>query len=189
MSEVNRVMKYPRRFVEAQAESLARSEWEAEGLPIDPVAVAKRAYNAQVVIVSLPDEVSAMLLGTSSAPIIAVSDIDPVNRQRFSIAHEIGHIVHQALQHQGDGGDISYELVEFRNPKSSEGEDPAEIFANQFAAALLMPSELVRAFAASDALEALAVRFGVSTLAMQNRLLNLHIQLPEETAESAAEAF
>ena len=74
----------------------------------------------------------------------------------------------------------------FRDEKSSQGFDRAEIQANQFAAELLMPERFVRALTnnsdvadakADDAavrqLKVWARRFGVSAQAMSLRIANL----------------
>ncbi len=80
--------------------------------------------------------------------------------------------------------------VLFRDDKSSLGEDPQEIQANQYAAALLMPSDFIRVVGRRlveknpdlpvDALVSLlADRFEVSTTAMRYRLVTLGIMEPD----------
>jgi Zn-dependent peptidase ImmA (M78 family) len=80
--------------------------------------------------------------------------------------------------------------VFFRDSKASRGEDSKEIEANQFAAALLMPSQIIgtslTALAGSPkrltidtAVSELAARFGVSTQAMRFRLVTLGFIEPE----------
>lgn len=105
-------------------------------------------------------------------------DDSPV-RQRFTIAHEIAH---HSLGHQFESGehvlvDKGYYISE-RGPRASDGVDPKEIEANQFAGSLLMPSRLIREKVAelggsplldSDVTE-LARAFGVSEHAMTIRL-------------------
>lgn len=89
------------------------------------------------------------------------------DRQRFTMAHEFGHVV---LGHVTDG----------RKPKrdsnfNAKG-DLDEIAANTFAAELLMPEDLVRDITKRiTALDALAMKFRVSPSAMKNRLLALGI--------------
>jgi Zn-dependent peptidase ImmA (M78 family) len=72
-------------------------------------------------------------------PIIVVNKNDVEKRQRFTIAHEIGHyLLHSNHFLFIDEKDLS--SIHFRNKKSSQAIDIKEIQANQFAAELLMPT-------------------------------------------------
>lgn len=67
---------------------------------------------------------------------IVINKFEPEYRQRFTIAHEIGHII---LNHQGKS---------YRTNKLEEYSDTIarinEIAANKFAAQLIMPEKLVK---------------------------------------------
>ncbi|HLU84827.1 MAG TPA: ImmA/IrrE family metallo-endopeptidase, partial [Vicingaceae bacterium] len=105
-------------------------------------------------------------------------------RQRFTIAHEIGHYFLHRLEHE-----IFYDKKDasklYRNHNSSTGEDQMEREANAFAAALLMPKnrlkleiEKMQFDLGSDKdqiLEKLAATFKVSNQAMMYRILNLRL--------------
>jgi Zn-dependent peptidase ImmA (M78 family) len=144
-------------------------------LPVDPFAIAQalgiKAYSA-----NLSEGVSGMLLKRAGEDAeIYVQGADSENRQRFTCAHELGHYVKRA----GEGA-TEWEYVERRDLLSSDGTDPEEIYANQFAAALLMPQDAVETrLARLDSAgrlaraAALAVEFGVSAEAMQYRITNL----------------
>lgn len=102
-------------------------------------------------------------------------------RQRFTMAHEVGHY---ALHAVGKPSSLFIDKTVFhRNDQSSEGVDKEEIEANQFAAALLMPKPLVEDAIAKHGFDlddeedvnALARIFNVSTVAMSIRLQNLHL--------------
>ena len=100
------------------------------------------------------------------------------NRQRFTIAHELAHY---CLEHPMQDVHVDHGF-RFRDSRSSEGTNPREVEANQFAAALLMPAKLVRRHARELGLpladwdvEELAERFGVSAVAMQIRLDTLRL--------------
>jgi Zn-dependent peptidase ImmA (M78 family) len=110
-------------------------------------------------------------------------------RQRFSIAHEIGH----AQLHLKDQSESLFvdppAGVFFRDSRASLGEDPREINANQFAAALLMPAQMVRdslskiakssvRFTIDEAVGKLAKQFEVSPQAMRYRLVVLGFMEP-----------
>lgn len=135
-------------------------------LPVDPVRIA-HLLGIDVFDASLPSDVSAVLEKAEGRdPRILLNVQDSPNRQRFSCAHEIGHFIQR--------GDTEYEYVDFRNIFSSRGENPEEIYANAFAASLLMPEAEVKRFARQKMPEfEMALRLGVSNDAMRLRLANL----------------
>ena len=101
-------------------------------------------------------------------------------RQRFTIAHELGHwFLHPGRPYTVD----STIRVNRRDDLSSLATDREEIEANAFAASILMPEDLVQAAAqivgsigartAKEAIVRLANRFEVSEDAMSFRLHNL----------------
>jgi Zn-dependent peptidase ImmA (M78 family) len=109
--------------------------------------------------------------------IIGVNSVHSSNRQRFTIAHELGHLLlHRDELHIDEGFPFA-----FRDEISSLAVDPGEIEANQFAAELLMPEAWVAAeirgqhldIESDDVVEALAKKFGVSVLSMTHRLTSL----------------
>jgi Zn-dependent peptidase ImmA (M78 family) len=164
---------------EDDARAILRAAWAAaEGgdprLPVDPFVIAQelglKAYSA-----NLDQGVSGMLVKRAGEDAeIYVHAADSSNRQRFTCAHELGHYVKRSA-----AGDSAWEYVERRDLLTSQGTDPDEIYANQFAAALLMPREAVETrFRALEnpsvtGAAALAVEFGVSVDAMQYRIKNL----------------
>lgn len=107
-------------------------------------------------------------------PFKAVSNMhDHPHRARFTFAHELGHFIHS---YQDLPEDKIAGKVEKRDELSSRGCDPDEIWANQFAAALLMPASIVRYYwAKALSPESMAAKFGVSLSAMNNRLSNLDL--------------
>ena len=144
-----------------------------------PVPVEMLAELAGAVIRYEPFEgqLSGMLYRSEDGAVIGVNSLHAAVRQRFSIAHEIGHL----LLHEPELHVDEHAFVAFRDLESSKASDPAEIEANQFAAALLMPSELLSRSIAelghnpdvSDAIRVLAQRFQVSQEAMTIRLSKL----------------
>ena len=89
---------------------------------------------------------------------------DPAVRQRFTIAHEIGH----AVLHKGKN------LVDYRMNIDTP-RDLCEIEANNFAAELLMPAEFFGPVWESrdEDVQRVATHFGVSTDAARFRAINL----------------
>ncbi|MBG9259871.1 ImmA/IrrE family metallo-endopeptidase [Corynebacterium belfantii] len=142
--------------------------WNLDQYPVDPIAIAQE-YGAEVYLTDLPDDFEGYFrpakLAGSNYPQIWVDTDRSVQRQRFSLAHELGHLVEDGEKAQVDRR---------RNTVSSQGTDPHEIYANAFAAELLMPSFAVRQlFHAGGDARFLATYFNVSGIAMENRLKNL----------------
>jgi Zn-dependent peptidase ImmA (M78 family) len=74
-------------------------------------------------------------------------------------------------------GEDSYEYFDRRDVMASTGTNEEEIYANGFAAALLMPESELTPWVGKSSVPQLAVRFGVSAEAMKWRLVNLGLPL------------
>ncbi len=109
---------------------------------------------------------------------IVVNKNNPVARQRFTIAHELGHFfLHQnETMHVDEHETVS---VYFRDSESSKATKINEIEANQFAAELLMPQEEIFALTKRELakkrpmeviIEELAEKYEVSITAMSLKL-------------------
>jgi len=148
-------------------------------LPIDVFLVAEH-LGAEVQPEFTDPDISGGLYRRSDGPVIGVNALHHSNRQRFTIAHEIGHLV----LHREEDFFIDRDFR--RDGTSGNAEDVLEVEANKFAACLLMPKQLVidesEALVKplrSEAVEALARDFKVSQQAMTFRLLNLGIDLEQ----------
>jgi len=148
-----------------------RSEIWGDGFPVDPVKIAKE-LDIRVVGAELPENVSgAIIKKKNKDTVIILHSDDSVSRRRFSCAHELGHFLCR-LEENRDL--IEYEYMDLRGDAASLGTEPDEIFANSFAANLLMPEKEVRKrYSDVKNLSLLAVRFGVSPQALRFRLNNL----------------
>lgn len=146
-------------------------------IPVDIEQLA-RLEGVQVERADFGDEISGVLVKDRDRAIIGVNGRHAYTRQRFTIAHELGHHLLHARRELFVDKDF---IVHFRDANSSKGYDPLEIEANQFAAELLMPAEKVKEifveapFDIDDegALRKLAARFVVSPIAMTLRLSSL----------------
>jgi Zn-dependent peptidase ImmA (M78 family) len=107
--------------------------------------------------------------------IIGVNGKHAPTRQRFTIAHEIGHV----LLHKNEKLHIDEKSpIGFRDQKSGLAIDDQEIEANQFAAELLMPRSLLEKdverlpgdIELNEAIDRLAHKYEVSVEAMTIRL-------------------
>jgi Zn-dependent peptidase ImmA (M78 family) len=162
------------------------------GITSVPVPVEKipKLLGAQLRYSPLDDELSGMAFVKDGTPIIGVNALHHPHRQRFTIAHEIGHLcLHRDhitnTVHVDKGFPVS---VLKRDATSAAGTERLEIEANQFAAALLMPRKILDQVLAETrididdeaALEDCAKKFKVSRATLEFRIRNLS---PEPAGE------
>lgn len=115
----------------------------------------------------------------AGSPIIVINDNNTSVRQRFTIAHELGHyFLHSAQSVHVDDIDTA-DMVLYRDEVASQATHLREIEANQFAAELLMPDSLISKDieklrkennGMSDIIVGLAEKYEVSQAAMAIRL-------------------
>lgn len=146
-----------------------------------PVNVAKIAQSLGAKILYSKydaEEISGMLIRDGKNVIIGVNSCHSANRQRFTLAHECGHL----LLHSGQPIFVDKNFrVNLRDDKSSSATDTEEIEANKFAAELLMPWQFLRKDIPSRSIDIeneiyikiLAKKYQVSTQAMSFRLVNV----------------
>ncbi|HET6629147.1 MAG TPA: ImmA/IrrE family metallo-endopeptidase [Woeseiaceae bacterium] len=123
--------------------------------------------------------VSGLLVASATGGTIGVNRRHHRVRQRFSIAHEIGHFKLHA--DAAENLFIDKEYVLFRDDRASRGEIRHEIQANMFAASLLMPAPLLRLsieeghvdLGDDHQVNELANEFQVSLAAMAYRIMRL----------------
>ena len=157
-----------------RARDLLRT-YSVEQPPVDVEWIVSQEGLA-IVYEPLEDSVSGVLVCREDAASVGVNARHHKNRQRFTLAHELGH--HQLHPHSPTVF-VDDLMIHFRG----EGSIPTceELEANAFAAALLMPQEFLlrdlaeRAIDASDesAVRSLAQRYGVSQQALTLRLVEL----------------
>ena len=76
-------------------------------------------------------------------PLIWVNPLESKNRQRFTMAHEIGHLVNDVIPNLSQVG-IDDEFHDgLMNLKRDGRQNPKEFAANEFAAQLLMPYKFI----------------------------------------------
>lgn len=146
-------------------------------MPIKEVAIAEGCILKSSL---LEDSLSGMAFIKDGQKHIIYNASHHSNRQRFTIAHELGHHVMHAkmlkLAVHVDKGVLRRDNI------SSGGIDEQEIAANAFAACILMPESLVRRecpdsidLEDENAVRKFAQKFGVSSIAFTNRILNLSL--------------
>ena len=113
--------------------------------PFVPVESIAESLGIQVQRDQVGDGLSGFLVRTTGTgeAVIGVNANHTQRRQRFTIAHELGHY----LLHEGEAvhfdGEKPGVTVNLRNRESSTGETDIEVEANLFAAELLMPSKFL----------------------------------------------
>lgn len=110
--------------------------------PVDVLLVAKQ-FNILVQKSERDDKFAGYLFRNAPGglAVIGVNSRHSETRQRFTIAHEIGHLLlHAAELH--DEVHVDHVFMR-RDTRSAEGKDPREIEANAFAAELLMPTHFI----------------------------------------------
>lgn len=154
---------------------------KVDSLPV-PVEDLAEAEGIQIVRSQAEATESGFLLRANGMAIIGLNSRNTRRRQRFTIAHELGHW----LLHEGRPLIVDHTVrMNKRDAVASAGTDHEEIQANAFAAALLMPvsaiqhsveREISLQIPSRDQLTSrLADEFDVSHEAMSIRLINLGI--------------
>lgn len=150
--------------------------------PVDLKRIANK-LKAEIVPQHFPRDmgISAILLKEGDHKVIAVNESHIKTRQRFSIAHEIGHLVLHANNafltvEKGIEDKHLFRRLDDTPPDAIERE------ANQFAAELLMPEEWIREDFVDlynkdeeDIAGKLAKKYEVSQAALMFRLMNLNL--------------
>ena len=146
--------------------------------PPVPVEVIAKSLGATVRYAPFKGELAGMLIrdGVERRVVIGVNSLHHPNRQRFTIAHECGHL--QLHEGQRAYVDRSPLRINRRDEVSSQATNAEEIEANRFAAELLMPHGMIMEdLVESDldiedetALRALADSYRVSLQAMTLRI-------------------
>lgn len=165
----------PARF--ALAKQKAREVLDELGVveaPVDAEKIA-RLLGAQVKREDdFDDDFSGMVYRADGNIVIAVNRSHSPKRQRFTLAHEIAHL----LLHEDEALHVDGAILGQRDPLASEGTSDKEIEANHFAAHLLMPDHFLardlrgRHFDIQDdgLVKTLADKYRVSVQAMALRL-------------------
>ncbi len=147
-------------------------------LPINVLKFAE-LIGVKVKMNDFGDDVSGFLVTKNNQNLIGINPSESKQRQRFTIAHELGHFMLHAQNRNKDLMFIS--KVHFRDNNSTTGENQKEIEANAFAAALLMPKPILQLeldnlpnnISEEEAITILAKRFQVSSIAMTYRIERL----------------
>lgn len=148
------------------AQSLLTRYWD-KTIPVQPEQIISRIDDLELRYEDMEDNISGKMNYDFDVNkyVITINRNHHENRQRFTMAHELGHY---ALNH-GTKTDTLYRNTSLDN-------EPDEVEANAFAAEILMPSAAIRDLVFNKGVvttELLAFKFWVSEQAMLYRLKNL----------------
>lgn len=153
-------------------------------IPINVAQIAKRNGIRLISDDLTSSQLSGFAYQKGGQKMIGVNVTESDERQRFTIAHELGHLfLHKNSVNYDQGG-----LMMFRDGHSSKGIDNKEVQANRFAAELLMPEPDLRKDLAKQKafdlmtdpgmlqsfVKKMAKRYKVSEQAMSIRLTTLY---------------
>lgn len=131
-------------------------------------------YSIIIREVPLPPEISGKLEKDGEQWTILVNSKHNAERKKYTLAHEFAHY----CLHKNDYS--TFEDTAFF--RKEENKTMIEYEANQFAADLLMPEDSIKSAISENvlSLKELAKTFGVSLIAMRNRLINLGYKLIDD---------
>ncbi len=153
---------------------------DAHGVTTPPIPVEDIVQKEGAELRYLPydGDLSGMIFRDADRTVIGVNSLHHANRQRFTIAHECGHM----LLHKSQEVFVDKTFwINRRDDVSAQAIDPDEIEANRFAAELLMPQAMMAKdlvgqtidIEDEEALRKLAKRYRVSLPAITFRISNL----------------
>jgi Zn-dependent peptidase ImmA (M78 family) len=157
------------------ANLLKKAEVKKAPVPVEKLA---RIAGAAIAYADFDKDVSGLLIRKPGTTVIGVANGQSKERCRFTIAHELGHL----MLHEGEELHIDKHFrVNLRSPLSSKAEAVEEIEANAFAASILMPINFLNVDLQTISLDiddeeqvaSLARKYEVSTQAMTYRLMNV----------------
>lgn len=138
--------------------------------PVDPAIIAQN-LGVKVFASELPKSVIvALVKKVPGEPTILLNSRYHLNRQRLACAHALGHY----LQVASPTSNADYECIDWHHQTLARTPNPAEIYATNFAANLLMPShEVALRYQKGMRAAELAIDFRVPVEAAQIRLQDL----------------
>lgn len=137
----------------------------------DLAAAIESAFGVDVAVVALDQNFDGLAVSYPDVKLIVLAVSTNPTRQRFTLAHELGHLL------AGDDQGVHLDEDVF---SKGQGRDGSEMRANSFAAALLMPEEILRerlipAEFSEESFAGLALDLMVTPAALAFRLLDLHL--------------
>jgi Zn-dependent peptidase ImmA (M78 family)/transcriptional regulator with XRE-family HTH domain len=137
----------------------------------DLVGDVENVFGVDVAVVELGPGFDGLAVSSDHAKLIVLATSHVPARQRFTLAHELGHLL------AGDDQEVHLDRDVYDRAQSK---DPSEMRANAFASAFLMPEDRLRAAVGTTGLTepafaALACDLLVTPSALAYRLLHLRL--------------
>lgn len=134
---------------------------------LDDLISLAASFDTEVIVVPLDRGTSGFIIKEANKyPRIYVNAIESIERQRFTLAHEIGHLIDR----REIAGDNEYSFIDYRG----RDYDLHEFFADEFAGALLMPEDKIKYLQTNGYSKYETAKFlGVSIAALEKRLARL----------------
>jgi Zn-dependent peptidase ImmA (M78 family)/transcriptional regulator with XRE-family HTH domain len=150
----------------ARVQETGRLVTEA-GLP----SVVEAVFGADVAVIELQDGFDGLAASSANAKLVVLATSRNPMRQRYTLAHELGHLL------AGDDQDVHLDRDIY---DKAQTRDPSEMRANSFASAFLMPTEILRGAVGPDGVTeagfaTLACDLRVSPSALAIRLAHLRL--------------
>lgn len=161
-------------MTEEKIRALARGFLKKNKLYNFPVNLKKAAeiVGAEIIYEELSPKISGLVIEINDSNyqyLIGININKHFNHRRFTIAHELGHIILNHLKKQQIMCEIG--LLNNKNKKIDDFEREANIFASE----LLVPTDKLKTFLNYNYSEkSLARFFQVSTEVIKYRLINYH---------------
>lgn len=117
----------------ADAASAFVSQAGRPGVPDDLAELVETVFGADVSVVDLEDRFDGLATSSAAVKLIVLGTSVLPGRQRFTLAHELGHLL------AGDDQELHLDEDVY-----APVQEPGEVRANAFAAAFLMPATMLR---------------------------------------------
>jgi Zn-dependent peptidase ImmA (M78 family)/transcriptional regulator with XRE-family HTH domain len=137
----------------------------------DLPSLIEEAFGVDVAIIKLDDGFDGLAASSAGANVVVLATSRVPARQRYTLAHELGHLL------AGDDQDVHLDRDIY---DKAQARDPGEMRANSFASAFLMPADMLRPAVGPDGLAEtgfakLACDLRVSPSALAIRLSQLRL--------------
>lgn len=137
----------------------------------NPITLIEGIFGVDVAVVELGAGFDGLAVSSEDVKLIVLATSHVPARQRFTLAHELGHLL------AGDDQDVHLDRDVYAK---SQAKDPSEMRANAFASAFLLPESALRDAVGSTGLTerefaALACDLVVTPSALAYRLLHLRL--------------
>ncbi|WEV75640.1 ImmA/IrrE family metallo-endopeptidase [Bifidobacterium sp. ESL0800] len=173
-------MKYVWQHAQEQAQNVLDENWD-QSLPVDITRICLMENVLPLTTSNLPGRLSGAIVkrADDSQAHAYTNAEEPRIRRRFTLAHELGHYIEQSklAKNSEFGFNDDKQDTEFAKGRRKDQRNdyfPHEFFADEFAAALLMPESKIEELREEKKTPSEMARlFDVSVAAVNRRLTNI----------------